>query len=96
MRTKQDVIDAATRILKLPKYSVSSGSSEPKEFLIDVALALDVPLSKGDSKPRIAQKIVGAAGFPWFERYESRGSTITLDGLEAVFSAVTYLTRHID
>lgn len=72
-------------LLKIPMFSVSTGSTEPREFLLAVADQLGLLASTtGLDKPGIGKLIVEGAGQPWLPDYDSRGSTITKDGLLAI------------
>ena len=85
METKQDVILRISELLKMPAFAVSTGSTEPREFLLAVADQLGVlSLTAGLDKPGIGKLIVESAGQPWLPDYDSRGSTITKDGLLAI------------
>jgi hypothetical protein len=89
--TKQNIMDAVNSHLGLPLVRVSSGSSEPREFLSRIIELLGLRRPELDAKPGLAQGIVESAGFQWLPSYESRGSTVTLEGLRAVQRAVFLL-----
>lgn len=89
MRTKQDVMDLTCEVLGIPKFSVSTGSTEPKEFFLAVIEQLGLnPAKLPGSKTELAKLIVESGGRPWKSDYESTGSTVTFDGLFAVLTAV--------
>lgn len=83
--TKQDVIDRISDSLAIGRFSVSNGSSEPREFLLAVADQLGLLAEARQlDKPGIGQLILNAHGRKWQSDYDSRGSTITKVGLEAI------------
>lgn len=94
METKQDVILRICELLKIPAFAVSTGSTEPREFLLAVADQLGVlSLTTGLDKPGIGKLIVESSGQPWLPDYDSRGSTITKDGLLAIESVVQRIVQ---
>ena len=91
METKQNVIDDVNGHLGLPSVRVSSGSTEPREFFERIIELLAVPAPENTDKPGLGRAIVEGAGMAWLPTYESRGSTVTLQGLKAVREAVVLL-----
>lgn len=91
METKQQVMDAVNTHLGLPMTKVSTGSTEPREFLQRIIDLLGLPLFERDDKPGLAKCVVEGAGLVWLPIFESRGSTVTLLGLKAVRDAVFLL-----
>jgi hypothetical protein len=87
---KSDVAHLITKKLGLPDVLFSTGSTEPKELFLQVAHCLAIDISDVNTKPTIAQRIVEFSGEIWLPNYESSGSTVTLDGLKAVHSAVEF------
>lgn len=89
MNTKADIVwDIAGRLgIEAPK--MSTGSTEPREIFdsINEILALGIDAS---TKPEIARQIVESAGMSWNADYESRGGTVTKNGLMAVRDAVAH------
>ena len=70
---------------------MSTGSTEPKEILVAVDDAFGLSLSCDQmTKPELAAKIVESAGFPWTPSCESRGGTITREGLSMVLLATEF------
>jgi hypothetical protein len=90
-RTKQNVMDDTCALLGIPFWRVSTGSTEPKDYLLAVANSLGIPIELCDSKPELAMRIVEASGEVWLPFYESQGATITRYGLEAVERSVQTL-----
>jgi hypothetical protein len=92
-RTKQEIMDETTDLLGIEHRKVGSGSSEPREFFLDVAAALRIDLPSGGSKPEFARKIAGMGGLVWDQSCDSTssksggGSTVTSTGLERVLDA---------
>lgn len=94
MLTKQEIIDDVCQHLGIPSYRVSTGSTEPKEFLIAVADQLGITgLSKGMDKPELGKLLVEASGNLWLPEYDSTGGTITKEGLVAIKLSVLGLTK---
>jgi hypothetical protein len=87
-RTKQDVIDNICVILGIPTWRVSTGSTEPKGFLLAVSNSLGLSSMSNDSKPDLARRLVEASGEIWLPTYESEGATITRSGLEAIETSI--------
>ena len=87
---KSDVANLITSKLGLPKVHFSAGSTEPKELFLQVAHCLAIDISDVNTKPTIARRIVEVSGEIWLPNYESSGSTVTIDGLKAVHSAVEF------
>lgn len=93
MTTKQDLINEICLHLGIPSYIISTGSTEPKEFLLAVADQLGITgLSVGMDKQELGKLIVEASGELWLPDFDSTGGTITKDGLLAIKNSVTKLT----
>ena len=93
MSTKQEIIDSVCKHLKIGTYLISTGSTEPKEFLIAIADQLGITgLSIGMDKQELGKLIVEASGEPWLPDYDSTGGTITKEGLLAIKDSVLKLT----
>jgi hypothetical protein len=93
MSTKQEIIDSVCKHLKIGSYLISTGSTEPKEFLIAIADQLGITgLSVGMDKQELGKLIVEASGEPWLPDYDSTGGTITKEGLLAIKDSVLKLT----
>lgn len=87
---KSEVAHLITSKLGLPDVHFSTGSTEPKELFLQVAECLAIDISDVNTKPTIARRIVESSGEIWLPDYESSGSTVTTDGLKAVYSAVEF------
>jgi hypothetical protein len=95
MSTKQEIIDSVCKHLKIGTYLISTGSTEPKEFLIAIADQLGISgLSVGMDKQELGKLIVEASGEPWLPDYDSTGGTITKEGLLAIKDSVLHLTSN--
>ena len=95
MSTKQEIIDSVCKHLKIGTYLISTGSTEPKEFLIAIADQLGITgLSVGMDKQELGKLIVEASGEPWLPDYDSTGGTITKEGLLAIRDSVLHLTSN--
>jgi hypothetical protein len=93
MTTKQDLIDEICLHLGIPSYIISTGSTEPKDFLLAVADQLGITgLSLGMDKQELGKLIVEARGELWLPDFDSKGGTITKEGLMAIKSSVFKLT----
>jgi hypothetical protein len=87
---KADVVQEIAQALGVPAPPMSTGSTEPKTIFLLVNEALGLRLSPKMTKPDLARAIVEASGEVWGASYESRGGTVTLDGLKAVRRAVAF------
>ena len=93
MGTKQDIIDEICACMGISSFRVSTGSTEPKEFLLAIADQLGlIGLSRGMDKQELAKLIVEASGELWLPEYDSTGGTITKEGLVAISASVFRLT----
>ena len=93
MSTKQEIIDSVCKHLNIGTFLISTGSTEPKEFLIAIADQLGITgLSVGMDKQELGKLIVEASGEPWLPDYDSTGGTITKEGLLAIKGSVFKLT----
>ena len=94
MITKQQILDETSGLLGIRKFQVSTGSTEPKEFFLEVIDALGIG---GDidkfGKQELAKLIVESSGSPWKLEYDSTGATVTTAGLLAVQKSVEYFCR---
>jgi hypothetical protein len=92
VRHKVDVVHAIAVLIEIETPHMSTGSTEPRGLFVAVNDALGLGLARSSTKPELARGIVESAGEPWHPSYESRGSTVTLDGLKAVHRAVVFFT----
>lgn len=89
---KVDVVQDIADALGIKAPPMSTGSTEPKEIflLVNEAFGLGVPAKT--TKPELARSIVEASGQVWGAAYESRGGTVSLEGLLAVRRAVQFFS----
>ena len=93
MKYKVDYVYAIAVLIDVEPPHVSTGSTEPRELFVAVNEQLGLGLPSTATKPELARGIVEASGAVWLPTYESRGSTVTLDGLKAVHAAVEFFSR---
>lgn len=67
---------------------MSTGSTEPKKIFLLVNEYLGLGVRPEASKAEMAKCIVEAGGQRWLPDFESRGGTVTRQGLNAVLGAV--------
>lgn len=92
MTSKQQVMDEISRRVGIRHYFCSTGSTEPKEFFVDLAVQLGLQdLIVGKTKPEIAEIICLSLGQPWHLDYDSTGSTVTKQGLMAILRGLDFL-----
>jgi hypothetical protein len=92
--TKADMVIEIAGCLGVESPKMSTGSTEPREILLLVNDVLGLGLDRRLSKPELARAIVESAGFAWSPGFESRGSTVTREGLAAVLRAVELFVGH--
>jgi hypothetical protein len=93
VRTKADIVAEISYQLGIEPPHMSTGSTEPKALFTAVNEQLGLGLDDELGKPDLARAIVEAAGMHWAPDYESRGATVTANGLEAVAAAVRFFTN---
>ena len=92
MASKQEIMNEVCLHLGGPLLMISTGSTEPKEFLTTIANQLGLEaLSKGLDKQGLAKLIVESGGNLWLPEYDSSGGTITREGLIAIRNTVMQL-----
>lgn len=92
-KTKSEIVVEICHLIGLAKpLPMSTGSTEPRQLFasIDDVLGLGASKRGGATKPKLAAAIVESAGLVWLPHYESRGSTVTREGLLAVLDAVKF------
>ena len=92
-RSKMEIVDELARRIGVEAPPMSTGSTEPRAIFVLVNDRLGLGLSGRLDKPSLAKGIVEASGRPWLPTYESRGSTVTKEGLLAVMHAVKFFTE---
>ena len=83
------VIEIARRLGHEPPR-MSTGSTEPRAIFSMVNDHLGLGLHESLGKPDLARAIVEASGARWEPDFESRGATVTRQGLLAVLRAVDF------
>lgn len=93
--TKQQVLNQLTSMLGIAPMSLGVGSSIPSEFFREAADIVGVPHG---SMPEICEALVTRAGMEYDRKlFDSRetesggGSTVTLQGMQALRRALTVL-----
>ncbi len=89
---KVDVVRDIADALGVESPPMSTGSTEPKTIFLLVNDALGLGISTKKTKPELARSIVEASGEVWGASCESRGGTVTLEGLLAVRRAVRFFS----
>lgn len=91
-KSKQQIMDDISELTHIPSFRCSSGSTEPREFFVALAEQLGLHESiKGLSKPEIAKFLCQSLGGVWGSHCESSGSTVTREGLEALYEQLVFL-----
>ena len=89
---KSEIVGEIARLLGVDPPPMSTGSTEPRKIFELVNDRLGLKLDSSLGKPDLARGIVEASGEAWHPDYESRGATVTKDGLVAVLQAVQFFT----
>lgn len=89
---KVDLVWSIAQAIGVEPPRMSTGSTEPKEIFLLVNDTLALGLSTKLTKPEMAKGIVELAGFSWPITAESRGGTVTAEGLLQVLRAVEFFT----
>jgi hypothetical protein len=87
---KSDIVAEVADVLGVAPPKMSTGSTEPKELFILINDALGLGIPTRTTKPEMARAIVEASGERWGASCESRGGTVTAEGLVAVREAVKF------
>lgn len=87
---KSDIVSYIASMLGVEAPAMSTGSTEPREIFVLINEYCGLGITYGLTKPNLARAIVELSGSPWLATYESRGGTVTRDGLLAVQHAVEF------
>jgi hypothetical protein len=87
---KVDIVGMIAGRLGVHPPPMSTGSKEPKAIFQFVNDRLGLGLDDRLAKQELARGIVEASGHAWHPDFESRGGTVTRDGLLAVLRAVDF------
>jgi hypothetical protein len=85
--------EAVARLYALagaPPEPLGPGSTEKKSVLLGLARQLNLPVDTGAAKPILGSQVARALGADWPAAAWSRGSTITLHGLNTLLEAATF------
>jgi hypothetical protein len=88
--TKKEVIDEISSLIGVSLPPLSTGSTESREIFEIINRELGLGINDASTKPEFAREIVERAGIVWSPDCESRGSTVTLNGLQLVLDAVHF------
>ena len=88
--TKQDVVRDIASLIGIEAPPMSTGSTEPREIFVRINECLGLGLEPRLGKPEMARAIAESAGVPWTPTCESRGATVTLEGLQRVRAATGF------
>ena len=88
--TKKEIVDEIARLIGVASPPLSTGSTEPREIFEHINRELGLGIDRASSKPEYAREIVERAGIIWSPDCESRGSTVTFNGLRLVLNAVHF------
>lgn len=91
--TKQHVIESISKLIGVDAPEMSTGSTEPKKIFELINTQLGLGIEPDRAKPEFAREIVERAGLVWSPDCESRGSTVTLEGLILVLDAVRFFVH---
>ena len=91
-KSKEQIVREIASILGFEAPRMSSGSTEPASLFVLVIDALGIGDGSQGTKQEMARKIVEASGEVWRPEFESRGGTITREGLLAVLDSVLFFT----
>lgn len=90
--TKAEFNDAISLLLGIQPPPMSTGSTESKMLFVRMNEVLGLGLDSRMSKQRLARAICEVAGEAWSPMCESRGGTITTEGLSTVYNALLRIT----
>jgi len=88
MMSKEAIVRLIADGIGVEAPKMSTGSTEPRRIFDLVNEVLGLGIDQKCTKPEMARQIVEAAGLVWAPDYESRGGTVTRNGLAAVLRAV--------
>ena len=91
-KTKYEVVKHISELLGVETPAMSTGSTEPRKLFELINAQLGLGIAPDLTKPEFAREITERAGLVWTPDCESRGSTVTLKGLELVAAAVVFFT----
>ena len=89
--TKEELNSRIAVLIKINPPPMSTGSTESKRLFKAINEQLGLGLSESLTKPDMARAICEISGITWDPSCESRGSTVTKEGLRRVEQAVILL-----
>lgn len=87
---KEEINDLIAQKVGFRAPKMSTGSTESRDLFIRVNEYLGLGLPPTLTKPNMARAIVEASGAAWGPYCESRGGTVTRNGLLKVLEAVEF------
>jgi hypothetical protein len=91
IESKGALVAEIAALLGMPDPGLSTGSTERKSIFLAANELLALGCLPTASKPALGRAIVEAAGSAWQPTFESRGSTVTREGLVAFRDALRFL-----
>lgn len=91
--SKAHLVAEIAELLDVENPGLSTGSTERKTLFAAANERLGLEPGRRSTKPQLARHIVESAGFVWRRSFESRGSTVTREGLLAVRDAIRFFLR---
>jgi hypothetical protein len=88
-RSKAEAVARIYALAGAAPESVGPGSTEKKSVLVALGRSLNLPVNEGATKPVLGGQIARALGAEWTSQAWSRGSTVTLYGLNTLLEAGT-------
>ena len=88
--SKAEAVARLCALAGAPPEPLGPGSTERKSVLLALARRLELAVDSAAAKPVLAGHIARALGAPWSADAWSRGSTITLRGLNTLLEAATF------
>ena len=87
--SKAEAVARLYALAEAPPEPLGPGSTEKKSVLLALARRLDLDVDPSSTKPALGGRIAAALHAEWPEAAWSRGSTITLVGLNTLLEAAT-------
>ena len=89
-KTKLEAVNRISELTSAGPQGLGPGSKERKSVLTNLAIGLGIPFSHELSKQALASLLADNLGRIWLPEYESRGQTITLQGLNLLLEAASF------
>lgn len=88
-RSKAEAVARLYALAGAAPEPLGPGSTEKKSVLVELVRRFDLPVDVDARKPEVGRQIAESFGVSWTADDWSRGSTITLHGLNALLEAAT-------